>query len=596
MQGGADGVEPNTYKSEDYKGVRDNQDKQMLQTGNMGGAAGTFPGDTQAKETQHRASDVHPGLTKQAYNGPSLSTRFSVRRNLNGSVDHKNSLFEVYAGNKRVIAATANDIFGSELRDNWTWLKSQGYGREVCDQIRTSGLTYVSGLLKTAQEAPAAEALPPLPDLGGGPPAPGGEALPPLPDLGGEGMEAEPMDDLPPMPDEEGAEEEDTDESPAEAIDNRLTEMEQALDEVRDLVGQLEDERLADVDVNVFTGRADGPEEEAEAEGGGLGALSSQLVINLKKTYRKLDDAADELSMVAETYDNISKLSKEQRVEFVKLAGAAVKDADQITGETKALISLANDFDFSNDVEDDAEDQAVDTISFRESNVESVVDAADDAVHDAEEEDEDDAVDGLVNEAMNLRRSRREAILKQADGRILAERANNRAALLKQAEAVVNDEVAEDGLGLTAEVSSDNVIDPNSNVIDPNSVAGENSVTAALKGALRAKVAEKRVDEERESYRVKLRRAYDVGMEMQNKGLLSTTKTALDKQVDEIMTFDNNAFEAFKRSIGNARPVAHMKIASDLGGVNIGVESDPGHQVRSNSSLLSADALSSMWE
>jgi hypothetical protein len=126
--------------------------------------------------------------------------------------------------------------------------------------------------------------------------------------------------------------------------------------------------------------------------------------------------------------------------------------------------------------------------------------------------------------------------------------------------------------------------------------ANPNSITATLKTALDSKRADKRADEERETYRVKLRRAYDVGMEMQNKGLLTTTKTALDKQVDEIMSFDDNAFEAFKRSIGNARPVANMKIASDLGGVNIGVESDSGHQTGSNSSLLSAGALSSMWE
>jgi hypothetical protein len=90
--------------------------------------------------------------------------------------------------------------------------------------------------------------------------------------------------------------------------------------------------------------------------------------------------------------------------------------------------------------------------------------------------------------------------------------------------------------------------------------------------------------------------AYDVGMEMQTKGLLSTTKTALDRQVDEIMTFDNNAFEAFKRSIGNARAVNTMKIASDLGGVNIGVETDSGTSATSNTALLSAGALSSMWE
>ena len=92
-----------------------------------------------------------------------------------------------------------------------------------------------------------------------------------------------------------------------------------------------------------------------------------------------------------------------------------------------------------------------------------------------------------------------------------------------------------------------------------------------------------------------MRRAYDIGLEMQKKGLLAHSKTALDKQVDEIMTFDGNAFEAFKRSIGNARAVGSVKIASDLGGVNIGVEPD---QVSRESSgrLTTADTLTSMWE
>jgi len=592
MQGGADGIEPNTFKNEDYKGVRDGQDKQMLQTGNMGGASGTFPGDMQAKENQHRASDNSGGLTKQAYSGPALSTRFSVRRNLNGSVDHTNSVFEVFAGNKRVVAATAGDIFGPELRSNWNWLKSQEYGKEVCDQIRSFGLNYVSGLLKTAQD---------LPDLGG---EGGGEALPDLggdmggealPDLGGEApAEAAPMDDLPPLGDEPAEGEEEGEEEPAEAIDNRLAEIEQLLDEVRDLVGQLEDQRLADVDVNVFTGKdKGGPGEEVDAEPGGLGALSSQLVTNLKKAYRKLDSSADELSMVAETYDNISKLSGAQSNQFVKLASSAVKDADQITGEARALVKFAQDFDLSNDVEDTVEDAAEDTVNYAEDAMDGPPeDAMEGPPEDAMEgppEGGDEAADGLVLEAMNLRRSRREAILKQAEDRVLAERARSREALLKNAEGttVTTDEVAEDGLSSTV---------TGANVATRAVEANPNSVTASLKQTLDAKLADKRADEDREMYRVKLRRAYDVGMEMQNKGLLGTTKVALDRQVDEIMTFDNNAFEAFKRSIGNARSVSHTKIASDLGGVNIGVESDFNSHASSNTTLLSADSLSSMWE
>ena len=110
--------------------------------------------------------------------------------------------------------------------------------------------------------------------------------------------------------------------------------------------------------------------------------------------------------------------------------------------------------------------------------------------------------------------------------------------------------------------------------------------------ALNARMQEKKAEEERESYRIKLRRAYDVGMDMQRKGLLPHTKVALDKQVDDIMSFDDGAFESFKRSIANAKPVRNVKIASDLGGINVGVESESNTQTRA----ITADRLLSLWD
>ena len=196
----------------------------------------------------------------------------------------------------------------------------------------------------------------------------------------------------------------------------------------------------------------------------------------------------------------------------------------------------------------------------------------------------DEGADALVAEAMQLRKNRREAILKQAEENFLAKRAAKREALLSKSAnletaeaevAEVNDEVAADALTET-----------------PVTTAAESN---EVKDILSAKVAEKRVDEERENYRIKLRRAYDVGLEMQRKGLLAHSKTALDKQVDEIMTFDDNAFEAFKRSIANARSVSNVKVASDLGGVNIGVESETP-AAKTYSGRMTADKLSSMWE
>ena len=583
MQGGAEGAEPNTYKSESFDSGKD---KQMHQDKGMGGDSGMFPGDAEAKGHLQRASEEGSRLRKNAYRGPSLSTRFSVRRRANGSVDHHNSLFEVYSGKKRVIASTAGEIFGPELSGNWEWIKSRDYGKEVCEQIRSLGLNHVSGLLKTAQEAPAPEA-----------------ELPPLPPMEGE---AAPAEELPPLDDalpalEKGfegeGEEELEDEGPAEAIDNRLSEIEQLIDEIRDAVGQLEDERLADVDVNVFTGKDKGGE-EISAEEGGLETLSGQVVNNLKTAYRKLDDAADELSMVAETYDNLSKLSSAQRGEFVKLASSAVQDADQITGEAKVLVRLANTISLENASEDAAsnsvEDSAYDAV------INHVEDPVEDSVADS---DADDAVSELVTEAMNLRRARRNAILKQAEDRVLTSRAQAREALLKSAECTSDfmtkdyadeafdeapDEVADEAF----DEAPDEVADEAFDGIPMSTVASNN----ALKETLNSRMISKQAEEEREGYRVKLRRAYDVGLEMQRKGLLTTTKTALDKQVDEIMTFDDNAFEAFKRSIGNARPIRNVKIASDLGGVNIGVESDSGSSLPSRPTLMNADTLSSMWD
>jgi hypothetical protein len=562
MQGGAEGAEPNTYKSEDWN--RD-QDKHMKQTGNMGGTDGTFPGDKEAKEK----------LSRAAYSGPSLRTRFSVKRRADGSVDRGNSVFEVFAGDRRVIAATAGQIYKDELAGNWDWISSKEYGQEVCSQIREAGLDRVAKLLKTAQEAPPPPDLPPMEDLGG---EEGGDLppLPPMEDLGGEeGGDLPPVDDL--------GDEEAEDLTPSEEIENRLADMEQILDEIRDFVSKLEDERLADVDVNVFTGKGKDGEETVEAGDGGLGALSSELIRGLKTAYRRLDNSADELSLVAETYDNISKLSSQNKKQFVKLAAAAVKDADNITGESRALMRLAmSDMEAmaldgatleseANDIMPGPQPSEADDALAQDFNIDFL---EPDAADDSEDYAEDDAADDLVAEAMNLRRSRREAILKQAESRFLAERASNRQALLKQAEA--SDEVAEDAL--TESV-----------------VTATGSESNLVKNILDSKVEEKKADEERENYRVKLRRAYDVGLEMQKKGLLAHSKTALDKQVDEIMTFDDNAFEAFKRSIGNARPVGNIKVASDLGGINIGIGTDQPSEKTSGRSMT-ANVLTSMWE
>ena len=575
-QGGSDGVEPSgTYKDEgsSANNIRNTQDKQMQQTGSMGGTDGTFPGDSQTKEK----------LSRAAYAGPALRTRFSVKRNRNGSVNRPDSQFQVYSGDNLAITATAGDIFGAELDGNWDWLTSKEYGQEVCKQVRASGLDYVSGLLKQAQ------------DLGAPPPMDAGPPpmdLPP-PDLGGDaGL------------DEGDGEDEAEDLPPGEQIDNRLTEMEGLLDEVRDLVDELEDDRVADVDVNINPGG------EAEDAAETL-SLAQEVVTQLKTAYHQLDESADEISMVAETYENIGKLSRRQKSDFVKLANSSLKDCDEITGEARALVRVAKTLTSS--VKKTA-NTAVggDTVDFTEG---SDADGGDAGVildtpfpaalvPETETVTANDDVQDLVRDAMDLRKARRGAILKQAEERLLAERAANRAGLVKGAEFFAND--GEDAAADDAVDAADDDLDDKLEELgadleeageDLQDDANDGAVKTAsvVKDKLRESFSAKKAEEDREKYRVMLRRAYDVGMEMQRKGLLPTSKAALDRQVDEILAFDGGAFEAFKRSIDNARTVTTVKVATDLGGVNVGVSSDSN----SNSGAterLTANALSSMWE
>jgi hypothetical protein len=118
------------------------------------------------------------------------------------------------------------------------------------------------------------------------------------------------------------------------------------------------------------------------------------------------------------------------------------------------------------------------------------------------------------------------------------------------------------------------------------------SKSAAFRDMVNDAFQTKKAEDDKDSYKIKLRRAYDVAIEMQKKGLLNISKTALDKQVDDIMDFDDRAFEAFKRTVANARTVETVKIASDLGGINVGVGSSTERSpVRTTSEILSL-----LWE
>jgi hypothetical protein len=74
---------------------------------------------------------------------------------------------------------------------------------------------------------------------------------------------------------------------------------------------------------------------------------------------------------------------------------------------------------------------------------------------------------------------------------------------------------------------------------------------------------QKKASQDLEAHRLKLRRSYDIALEMQDKGLIPDTRAHLERQVDDIMKFDEPAFEAFKRAMERTSKIA--KVASQKG-------------------------------
>lgn len=548
MQGGSEGREPNTYKNEyaTEKSLRENEDRQMKQTGTMGGDSGMFPGDSQLKEMLKRAKKYR-GLTKSAkYVGPSLSTKMKYVRDSNDNIIKSASKFEIYAGDEKVISVTASDIFGKDVSENWDWMRSQEYGQRICKYVRAHGMENAIYLLKNAQEAPAPE-MAELP-----------EEAPEMPELPAAGEEAA----MPEMPEMEAAGEEEADEDPVSKANENLDLIESKLDEIRDLVATIESKKGSGVDINV---NIDKEEVEGVDE---LDALASEVLGQLKKVASEIDESADEIAMVSETYENISKISARDRVRFKKLAAEAINESTELIGEANATIRLAksivpslekraayhaDDYKMSNMDDDQAYDASMGHANDLESLMSDMDDMISNMEDDATDHQEDDAAD-LVAEAMVLRRERREELLKQAELRIL--------------NAQIEKEASEETTS-TEEPST------------------------RIKAKIQESIVSKQANEERQNYKIKLRRAYDVALDMQKKGLIARTKTALDRQVDEIIQFDDRAFESFKRSIANMKTVSNVKVASDLGGVNVGINEETATK---KTGSLTTDILSSMWD
>jgi hypothetical protein len=105
--------------------------------------------------------------------------------------------------------------------------------------------------------------------------------------------------------------------------------------------------------------------------------------------------------------------------------------------------------------------------------------------------------------------------------------------------------------------------------------------------------SQKKVAMDLEEQKVRMKRAFAVALEMQEKGLLPEGKVALDKQVDDLMKIDAESFESFKRALARATKPTPVKTAAPA--LQVGVTNDDVGETAVVSGNLNTQ-ISKLWD
>lgn len=614
--GAAPAMEPATFTSEDYHKYWD-ADKHMHQTKSMGGDKGLFPGD-EAVKTQ---------LKRAKYEGPKLKTVIKQKRSVDGTIDKAASCLEVYAGSKLVIATTAKNIFGDKLNENWEFLISRDYANAVIAAIREDGIQVVgTNLTRTAQELPMALE----------------EEVPAT-------LDDEPMGLPEALPEEEELLEDEG--SPKGEIEDSLIAMEDTIEQIRGALSGLGGGEDIDVNINLGEGSVDMPEEKL--------ALSKNIFDQLKVTLAEAKDSADELALLAVTHEKLATYTSAQRKNVKDLSRSALKDFSTIVGRSKALVSLANTITdsmvkVSTFVEEaktevpaaakPESDLLVTAMNLRKQRRLSIIRKAQEAVAESKEESKEE--EGQENESDDGVGMKENAKIsgvttdtaedvatrdpKGGDHTAAPSKGNADVKLFNEypstparqlAEKAVQVSKADDAVVHPAEM--DDAAAPPMNQADDakmEEVAEEaaeeevdehedemhkeddaNDQLTAVQAKLGQSFLNKKAEDDKETYKIRLRRAFNIAMEMQRKGMLADTRPALNRQVDDMMEFDSKAFESFKRTVASFTGRKVVQASEGLGGFNIGIVTEEDETLENKtasdtSQNITAESLSSLFD
>jgi hypothetical protein len=662
MQGGGGVNDPQTYPVDPMNNnLRTKGDKQMEGQNMETGSIGMYPGDEQAKKLLLRADQKLRAKFVMAYKNDEKTV-----------VDKANSRWEIYAGADKVLEARGSEIYEDQLNQNWDFLASKRYGREVLRAVRNDGLDKVAAMLKGAEPVDALAPVPPVPGVPGAPVEPevaekkddAGEIVVQIEDQLKE-VENKLVDLKDVMGDAEATElpsaveaandsddQEVDDEAKADDA-NCLAVMDQSADELAMLAESLESRiKVGKNSSDVVTAELIGLSKDAIAESKEICKAASVIIAAKKgknpflfqkgkkckecgkdkcvckkgkkekeckecgevkcvckkekksKAEAMLDSllkarAARRREMVRNAEDEgmVDEFDEKFRAAFEKFLGISVDEAKEIFAaegkepeHTEDLftvdekdcsdMSLADDLAVAvQDARDEKKEEKEDCTASRRAWRQKVA-----AEASAYQQKLDAAVtvdtDMPVNKSFGLGQldtktpeSTVEGIVEMHD-EIMKQ--VNSLPNVREAVKKISDLVKSGKLSI-ADLKDQNKL--NAFAIDPDAAKyfsgyfGEGD--ADCKGFAQELVKDydqKKAAASLDESRAKMRRAYDLALEAQDKGLIPSDPIALHAQVDEMMKFDDRAFESYKKAI--ARMSKPIKTASSAPAIQMGVSED----------------------
>jgi hypothetical protein len=104
----------------------------------------------------------------------------------------------------------------------------------------------------------------------------------------------------------------------------------------------------------------------------------------------------------------------------------------------------------------------------------------------------------------------------------------------------------------------------------------------------------KKAEASLEDQKIRLKRAYSLALDMQDKGVIEEGKSVLDKQVDDLVKLDDASFESLKRVVASVKTMAKTASLATSPALDVGVNSS-GDVGEGSGDLNLVDQLARMW-